>query len=148
VDNNLKMILGMMWTLILRFEIQDISVENMSAKEALMLWAQRKTKGYAGVDVQNFHLSWKDGMAFCALIAKHRPDLIDMSTLSHAQPLKNLKLAIDTAEKHLDISPMIDAEDIVRRCTPTLSLFMILSHAPPPIFVGRRDVSSQMSGPL
>ena len=65
------MTLGMIWTIILRFAIQDISVEGkcssllqfflhlfvleMSAKEGLLLWCQRKTSPYKNVNVQNFH---------------------------------------------------------------------------------------------
>ena len=37
------MTLGMIWTIILRFAIQDISVEEMTAKEGLLLWCHRKT---------------------------------------------------------------------------------------------------------
>ena len=71
VDGNLKMTLGMIWTIILRFAIQDISVEEMTAKEGLLLWCQRKTAPYKNVNVQNFHLSFKDGLAFCALIHRY-----------------------------------------------------------------------------
>uniref|UniRef100_A0A7N6FC49 Actinin alpha 3b n=1 Tax=Anabas testudineus TaxID=64144 RepID=A0A7N6FC49_ANATE len=50
VDGNVKMTLGMIWTIILRFAIQDISVEETSAKEGLLLWCQRKTAPYRNVN--------------------------------------------------------------------------------------------------
>ena len=43
VDGNRKIILGLIWTLILRFTINDINEEGMTAKEGLLLWCQRKT---------------------------------------------------------------------------------------------------------
>ena len=91
LDENLKLILGCIWTIILRFDIQDISEDEMSAKDALLLWCQRKTKGYKDVNVANFHNSWKDGLAFCALIHRHRPDLIDFDSLNKADALGNLQ---------------------------------------------------------
>ncbi|XP_048046775.1 alpha-actinin-2b isoform X3 [Megalobrama amblycephala] len=117
VDGNVKMTLGMIWTIILRFAIQDISVEETSAKEGLLLWCQRKTAPYRNVNVQNFHVSWKDGLAFCALIHRHRPELIDFQNLKD-DPLGNLNLAFDIAEKHLDIPKMLDAEDILSTPKP------------------------------
>jgi actinin alpha len=113
VDGNAKMILGLIWTIILRFQIQDISEEELSAKEALLLWVQKKTKGYNHVNVQNFHMSFQDGLAFCALIHKHRPDLLDYDSLSKENKLENLELAFDVAEKHLGIAKILDAKDIV-----------------------------------
>lgn len=104
------MTLGMIWTIILRFAIQDISVEEMTAKEGLLLWCQRKTAPYKNVNVQNFHLSFKDGLAFCALIHRHRPDLIDYNKLSKDNPLENLNTAFDVAEKYLDIPRMLDPD--------------------------------------
>uniref|UniRef100_A0AAY5EI13 Actinin, alpha 2b n=1 Tax=Electrophorus electricus TaxID=8005 RepID=A0AAY5EI13_ELEEL len=117
VDGNVKMTLGMIWTIILRFAIQDISVEETSAKEGLLLWCQRKTAPYRNVNVQNFHVSWKDGLAFCALIHRHRPDLIDYAKLNKEDALGNLNLAFAVAEKHLDIPQMLDAEAGIACCS-------------------------------
>eukprot|EP01137_Pigoraptor_chileana_P027912 Opistho-2@11139 len=114
-DGNLKLTLGMIWTIILRYQIQDITVEELSAKEGLLLWCQKKTKGYKNVNVQNFHMSFKDGLAFCALIHRHRPDLLDYDSLKKGpeDALHNLSLAFDIAEKHIGIPKLLDAEDIV-----------------------------------
>ncbi|BFZ12083.1 hypothetical protein BsWGS_15122 [Bradybaena similaris] len=118
VDGNVKMTLGMIWTIILRFAIQDITVEELTAKEGLLLWCQRKTAPYKNVNVQNFHLSWKDGLAFCALIHRHRPELLDYYKLSRDNPLENLNTAFDIAEKYLDIPRMLDPEDMVNSAKP------------------------------
>ncbi|PWA29626.1 hypothetical protein CCH79_00007901 [Gambusia affinis] len=118
VDGNAKMTLGMIWTIILRFAIQDISVEETSAKEGLLLWCQRKTAPYKNVNIQNFHISWKDGLGFCALIHRHRPELIDYGKLRKDDPMTNLNTAFDVAEKYLDIPKMLDAEDIISTLRP------------------------------
>uniref|UniRef100_A0A8C2IYM6 Actinin, alpha 4 n=1 Tax=Cyprinus carpio TaxID=7962 RepID=A0A8C2IYM6_CYPCA len=118
LDGNAKMTLGMIWTIILRFAIQDISVEETSAKEGLLLWCQRKTAPYKNVNVQNFHISWKDGLAFNALIHRHRPELIDYDKLRKDDPVTNLNNAFEVAERYLDIPKMLDAEDIVNTARP------------------------------
>eukprot|EP00052_Salpingoeca_macrocollata_P018860 m.155408 g.155408 ORF g.155408 m.155408 type:complete len:878 (-) comp20807_c8_seq1:31-2664(-) len=118
VDGNLKMILGMLWTLILRFEIQDISLDDLSAKDALLLWCQRKTQGYKNVKVDNFHMSWKDGLAFNALIHRHRPELLNFDALRKDDPQTNWKTCLETADKHLDIPPMLEADDMINCVKP------------------------------
>ncbi|KAM9326702.1 alpha-actinin-4 isoform 1-T1 [Gastrophryne carolinensis] len=118
VDGNAKMTLGMIWTIILRFAIQDISVEETSAKEGLLLWCQRKTAPYKNVNVQNFHISWKDGLAFNALIHRHRPELIEYDKLRKDDPVTNLNNAFEVAEKYLDIPKMLDAEDMCNTLRP------------------------------
>lgn len=113
VDHDLKMILGMVWCIILDYQIKGISVEELSAREGLLLWCQRKTAGYKDVKVENFHTSWQSGLAFCALIHKFRPDLLNYDELSKDNPQHNLQLAFDVAAKHLDIPALLDVEDMI-----------------------------------
>ncbi|XP_017686174.1 PREDICTED: alpha-actinin-1 isoform X6 [Lepidothrix coronata] len=141
VDGNVKMTLGMIWTIILRFAIQDISVEETSAKEGLLLWCQRKTAPYKNVNIQNFHISWKDGLGFCALIHRHRPELIDYGKLRKDDPLNNLNTAFDVAEKYLDIPKMLDAEDIVGTARPDEKAIMTYVSSFYHAFSGAQKVS-------
>ncbi|KAI7830313.1 actinin-like protein [Gamsiella multidivaricata] len=112
VDENLKLILGMIWTLILRFTIADINEEGLSAKEGLLLWCQRKTAPYHEVNVRDFTYSWADGLAFCALIHRHRPDLLDFDSLDKTDRHRNTQLAFDVASEHLNIPKLLDVEDV------------------------------------
>uniref|UniRef100_A0A8C2B5X4 Spectrin beta chain n=1 Tax=Cyprinus carpio TaxID=7962 RepID=A0A8C2B5X4_CYPCA len=123
VDGNHRLILGLIWTIILRFQIQDIIVETgqadqtgrqetRSAKDALLLWCQMKTAGYPNVNITNFTTSWKDGMAFNALIHKHRPDLVDYGNLQRSNPTHNLQQAFNVAEKKLGVTKLLDPEDV------------------------------------
>uniref|UniRef100_A0AAY4AXD5 Actinin alpha 3b n=1 Tax=Denticeps clupeoides TaxID=299321 RepID=A0AAY4AXD5_9TELE len=146
VDGNVKMTLGMIWTIILRFAIQDISVEETSAKEGLLLWCQRKTAPYRNVNVQNFHISWKDGLALCALIHRHRPDLIDYSKLRKDDPIGNLNTAFEVAEKFLDIPKMLDAEDIVNTPKPDEKAIMTYVSCFYHAFAGAEQVRGKVSG--
>ena len=112
VDGNRKIILGLIWTLILRFTINDISEEGMTAKEGLLLWCQRKTACYDEVDVRDFSASWNDGLAFCALLDIHRPDLIDYDALDKSDHRGNMQLAFDIAHKEIGIPKLLDVEDV------------------------------------
>ncbi|XP_050989973.1 spectrin beta chain, erythrocytic isoform X2 [Labeo rohita] len=123
VDGNHRLILGLIWTIILRFQIQDIIVETgqadqtgrqetRSAKDALLLWCQMKTAGYPNINITNFTTSWKDGMAFNALIHKHRPDLVDYGNLQRSNPTHNLQQAFNVAEKKLGVTKLLDPEDV------------------------------------
>ncbi|KAF2430326.1 alpha-actin-like proteinin [Tothia fuscella] len=112
VDGNRKIILGLIWTLILRFTISDINEEGLSAKEGLLLWCQRKTACYEEVEVRDFSTSWNDGLAFCALLDIHRPDLIDYDSLDKSDHRGNMALAFDIAAKEIGIPDLLDVEDV------------------------------------
>uniref|UniRef100_A0A8C5B8H5 Spectrin beta chain n=1 Tax=Gadus morhua TaxID=8049 RepID=A0A8C5B8H5_GADMO len=118
VDGNHRLTLGLIWTIILRFQIQDISVvtednkEKRSAKDALLLWCQMKTAGYPNVNVHNFTTSWRDGLAFSAIVHKHRSDLIEFDTLKRSNAHHNLQNAFNVAEKELGLTKLLDPEDV------------------------------------
>mmetsp|Transcript_4479 Transcript_4479/g.9828 ORF Transcript_4479/g.9828 Transcript_4479/m.9828 type:complete len:225 (+) Transcript_4479:45-719(+) len=108
LKGNEKLILGLLWTIILRFE-----VAGADGKAGLLLWLQRSTKGYAGVDVKDFTSSWKDGLAFNALIHRYRPDLLTYDDLSSADALGNCEKAFTISEEKLGITRLLDPEDVV-----------------------------------
>ncbi|XP_034056047.1 spectrin family protein isoform X1 [Gymnodraco acuticeps] len=118
VDGNHRLTLGLIWTIILRFQIQDISVETgdnkerKSAKEALLLWCQMKTAGYPNVNIHNFTTSWRDGLAFSAIVHKHRPDVIEFDNLKRSNAHYNLQNAFNVAEKDLGLTKLLDPEDV------------------------------------
>lgn len=112
VDGNRKIILGLIWTLILRFTISDINEEGLTAKEGLLLWCQRKTACYEDVEVRDFSGSWNDGLAFCALLDIHRPDLMDYDSLDKNDHRGNMQLAFDIASKEIGIPDLLDVEDV------------------------------------
>ncbi|XP_053459744.1 dystonin isoform X25 [Nycticebus coucang] len=114
-DGNPKLTLGLIWTIILHFQISDIHVtgesEDMSAKERLLLWTQQATEGYSGIRCENFTTCWRDGKLFNAIIHKYRPDLIDMNTVAVQSNLANLEHAFYVAEK-IGVIRLLDPEDV------------------------------------
>ncbi|XP_018121030.1 dystonin isoform X16 [Xenopus laevis] len=114
-DGNPKLTLGLIWTIILHFQISDIHVtgesEDMSAKEKLLLWSRQTTEGYGGIRCENFTTCWRDGRLFNAIIHKYRPDLIDLDTVVAQSNITNLENAFYVAEK-LGVTRLLDPEDV------------------------------------
>ncbi|XP_053786026.1 plectin isoform X17 [Desmodus rotundus] len=115
-DGNPKLTLGLIWTIILHFQISDIQVsgqsEDMTAKEKLLLWSQRMVEGYPGLRCDNFTSSWRDGRLFNAIIHRHKPMLIDMNKVYAQANLENLDQAFSVAERELGVTRLLDPEDV------------------------------------
>ncbi|XP_052759151.1 dystonin isoform X18 [Galleria mellonella] len=115
VDGNPKLTLGLIWTIILHFQISDIVVgqePNVTAREALLSWARRSTAKYPGVRVTDFTSSWRDGLAFNALIHRNRPDLIDWRNIRSRQVRERLETAFHVVEKEYGVTRLLDPEDV------------------------------------
>lgn len=94
-----------------RFQVQSVELEGdaKNAKDALLVWCKRVTKAYDDVDIKNFTTSFKDGLAFNAIIHNFRPDLIDYDHLNRAKPKATIQNAFDVAEADLGIHKLLEA---------------------------------------
>uniref|UniRef100_A0A182FBS5 Calponin-homology (CH) domain-containing protein n=2 Tax=Anopheles albimanus TaxID=7167 RepID=A0A182FBS5_ANOAL len=98
-----------------RAKISDIVVgqeDNLTAREALLRWARRSTAKYPGVRVNDFTGSWRDGLAFSALIHRNRPDLIDWRESRSRRPRERLEVAFHVVEKEYGVTRLLDPEDV------------------------------------
>ncbi|KAG8138380.1 hypothetical protein E2320_004272 [Naja naja] len=102
--------------------------ESVARSSKLLGWCQRQTDGYACVNITDLTMSWKSGLALCAIIHRFRPDLIDFDSLDEYNVEKNNQLAFDIAEKELGISPIMTGRDMASVSEPDkLSMVMYLT---------------------
>ncbi|XP_055795762.1 protein-methionine sulfoxide oxidase mical3a-like isoform X16 [Salvelinus fontinalis] len=102
--------------------------ESIARSSKLLNWCQRQTEGYRKVSVTDLTMSWKSGMALCALIHRYRPDLIDFDSLDERDQQKNNQLGFDVAEREFGISPCMTGKEMSQVSEPDkLSMVMYLS---------------------
>ncbi|XP_013766762.1 protein-methionine sulfoxide oxidase mical3a isoform X9 [Pundamilia nyererei] len=102
--------------------------ESIARSSKLLNWCQRQTEGYRNVNVTDLTMSWKSGLALCALIHRYRPDLIDFDSLDERDQEKNNQLAFDVAEREFGISPCMTGKEMSSVVEPDkLSMVMYLS---------------------
>nr|XP_057942389.1 protein-methionine sulfoxide oxidase mical3a isoform X27 [Doryrhamphus excisus] len=102
--------------------------ESIARSSKLLNWCQRQTDGYRNVCVKDLTMSWKSGLALCALIHRYRPDLIDFERLDERDQEKNNQLGFDLAEREFGISPCMTGKEMSSVVEPDkLSMVMYLS---------------------
>ncbi|XP_053740485.1 protein-methionine sulfoxide oxidase mical3a isoform X11 [Synchiropus splendidus] len=102
--------------------------ESIARSSKLLNWCQRQTEGYRNVNVRDLTMSWKSGLALCALIHRYRPDLIDFDSLDERDQERNNQLGFDVAEREFGISPCMTGKEMSSVVEPDkLSMVMYLS---------------------
>jgi hypothetical protein len=114
LDADWKMMAGMVWCVILDYNIKGISVEDATAKQGLLIWCQKKTKHYKGVNgnIKNFHKDWKNGNAFLALVDKHTTGMVDYDGMYDESAADKLDAAF-TACEQLGVPRLLEVEDLM-----------------------------------
>ncbi|XP_046827212.1 dystrophin, isoforms A/C/F/G/H-like isoform X8 [Vespa crabro] len=118
VDGNPKLSLGLVWSIILHWQVhyhlKDLMTElqQTNLEKTLLAWCRQNSQSYPGVDIKNFTTSWSDGLAFNALLHRCKPHLFDFNSISRKHPNARLDHAFRFAEEHLRIERLLDPEDV------------------------------------
>ncbi|XP_058161170.1 EH domain-binding protein 1-like protein 1 isoform X5 [Dasypus novemcinctus] len=95
----------------------------VSSSQSLLEWCQEVTAGYSGVRVTNFTTSWRNGLAFCAILHRFYPDKIDYTTLDPLNIKQNNKQAFDGFAA-LGVSRLLEPADMVLLSVPDKLIVM------------------------
>ncbi|XP_053551937.1 filamin-A isoform X2 [Bombina bombina] len=136
VDGNLKLILGLIWTLILHYSIsmpmwdeeEDEEVKKQTPKQRLLGWIQNKLPQ---LPVTNFSRDWQSGKALGALVDSCAPGLCpDWDSWDSSKPVDNAREAMQQADDWLGIPQVITPEEIVDPNVDEHSVMTYLSQFP------------------
>lgn len=65
-----------------------------------------------GIEVKDFGASWRDGIAFLAIIDAIKKNLVNIAELKKASNRARLETAFDVAESELGIPKILDPVDV------------------------------------
>uniref|UniRef100_A0A8C1UJW9 Filamin B n=1 Tax=Cyprinus carpio TaxID=7962 RepID=A0A8C1UJW9_CYPCA len=136
VDGNLKLILGLVWTLILHYSISmpvwededDDEAKKQTPKQRLLGWIQNKVPD---LPITNFSQDWRNGRALGALVDSCAPGLCpDWEIWDGEKPVENATEAMQLADDWLGIPQVIAPEEIIDPSVDEQSVMTYLSQFP------------------
>ncbi|CAL8365443.1 unnamed protein product [Lota lota] len=101
----------------------DTSEGLVSSSQSLLEWCQEMTQGYRGLKITNFSTSWRNGLAFCAILHHFHPDKIEFNRLEPHDIKLNNKKAFDGFES-LGVSRLLEPSDMVLLSVPDRLIVM------------------------
>ncbi|XP_015203173.2 utrophin isoform X3 [Lepisosteus oculatus] len=133
VDGNHKLTLGLIWSIILHWQVKDIMKDIMSnlqqtnSEKILLSWVRQSTRSYTQVNVLNFTTSWVDGLAFNAILHRFQPGLFSWDKVLGLTPVERLEHAFTIAKEQLGIERLLDPEDVAVQLPDKKSIIMYVT---------------------
>ncbi|KAJ8009626.1 hypothetical protein DPEC_G00090860 [Dallia pectoralis] len=134
VDGNHKLTLGLIWSIILHWQVKDIMKDIMSnlqqnnSEKILLSWVRQCTRTYKDyVNVLNFTTSWADGLAFNAILHFFRPDAMSWDRVLSLNVVDRLDHAFTVAKDQLAIERLLDPEDVAVQLPDKKSIIMYVT---------------------
>ncbi|XP_039677930.1 EH domain-binding protein 1-like protein 1 isoform X14 [Perca fluviatilis] len=95
----------------------------VTSSQSLLDWCQEVTQDHKGVKITNFSTSWRNGLAFCAILHHFQPEKINYEMLDPYDIKHNNKKAFDGFAE-LGISRLIEPSDMVMLAVPDRLIVM------------------------
>uniref|UniRef100_A0A3B5QM75 Calponin-homology (CH) domain-containing protein n=1 Tax=Xiphophorus maculatus TaxID=8083 RepID=A0A3B5QM75_XIPMA len=133
VDGNHKLTLGLIWSIILHWQVKDIMKDVMSnlqqtnSEKILLSWVRQCTRSYSEVNVLNFTTSWCDGLALNAILHHFRPEAFSWDQVVKMSPVERLDHAFTFAKNQLAIEKLLDPEDVAVQLPDKKSIIMYVT---------------------
>uniref|UniRef100_A0AAY4C9L7 Calponin-homology (CH) domain-containing protein n=1 Tax=Denticeps clupeoides TaxID=299321 RepID=A0AAY4C9L7_9TELE len=132
-DGNHKLTLGLIWSIILNWQVKDVMKDVMSSlhqtnsEKLLLSWVRNVTRNYAAVNVLNFTTSWSDGLAFSAILHRFRPAAFSWEKILSLTPVERLDHTFAVAKELLAVERLLDPEDVVVQLPDKKSIIMYVT---------------------
>ncbi|XP_069014301.1 utrophin isoform X1 [Embiotoca jacksoni] len=133
VDGNHKLTLGLIWSIILHWQVKDIMKDIMSnlqqtnSEKILLSWVRQCTRSYSEVNVLNFTTSWADGLALNSILHHFRPGAFSWDQVVRLSPVERLDHAFNVAKDQLAIERLLDPEDVAVQLPDKKSIIMYIT---------------------
>ena len=137
MNGNLKLILGVLWRVVLRFHIHDRRISSRNKIRTILLSWFRSVLPHSNIN--NFSTDWNDGINLSALVDYCKPGLIpNHASLDPNNGLQNITNAMNLAEENFGIPQVMRPEDLAVPKPDELSVMVYVSYFCRPDSVGQK----------